>query len=370
MRPQRRRIPSHFTTWPRPVRTLFAATAAFLVVFPCASADSPLAPAPPSAALGLAEPERSAQELAALRQEHARQSAELRAKDAELHLAETALERAEAIRFALGLSLISLAVALGAIILLQRYRLRAERRILDETRLARDAAEEADRIKTRFLGVASHDIRAPLGNIVHLTEDLRTSPGPSASDERLDLVSSEAQRVLCLVEDLLTTAALESGKLELRPAPTDLVEITSAVIASLRWQASAKRQHLVCPPTAPALGRLTADAARLYQVVTNLVSNAIKFSPTGATITLSFTRSATHLAVCVRDEGPGLSRDDLAKLFRPFDRLSPVATAGESSHGLGLSIAHEIVRLHGGTLRVDSRPGAGTTFTAELPLPS
>ncbi len=363
-------MPLHLTTWPGAVRAFFAATVVCLVVLVSASAQSPQPPGTPATAPDQAELERRAQELIALRHEHARQGAELRAKDAELQIAETALERAEAIRFALGLSLISLAVALGAIIVLQRYRLRAERLILDETRLARDAAEEADRIKTRFLGVASHDIRAPLGNIVNLTEDLRASPGNTASDERIDLISSEAQRVLCLVEDLLTTAALESGKLELRPAPTDLVEITSAVVDSLRWQASAKRQHLVCTPAVPAIGRLTADAARLYQVVANLVSNAIKFSPTGAMITLSFARTATHLSVSVRDEGPGLSTDDIAKLFRPFDRLGSVATAGESSHGLGLSIAHEIVRLHGGTLKVDSRPGFGATFTAELPVSS
>jgi signal transduction histidine kinase len=98
------------------------------------------------------------------------------------------------------------------------------------------------------------------------------------------------------------------------------------------------------------------------------VSNAIKFSPPGAGVTLSFARTPTTVSVAVRDEGPGLSPEDMDKLFEPFDRLGPGATAGESSHGLGLSIAHEIVRLHGGSLCVDSQPGLGSTFTAELPL--
>jgi signal transduction histidine kinase len=287
----------------------------------------------------------------------------------ELHAQQAELESARWQRYGLIAVLTLGLIAVAALISRQRLKLAAEHRILEETRSARDSAQEADRVKTRFLGIASHDIRAPRGNIVNLTEGLRSDPAdPATRSERIDTITSEAQRVLCLVEDLLTTAALESGKLELRPAPTDLIEISHAVVDSLRWQASAKRQKLVCHSVSAETGRLSGDAARLYQVVANLVSNAIKFSPPGATVTLSFARTATTVSVSVRDEGPGFSAADTAKLFQPFDRLAAVPTAGESSHGLGLSIAHEIVRLHGGNLRVDSRPGFGATFTAELPV--
>lgn len=315
------------------------------------------------------EADRRQQEIALLRGERARQAAELHAKDSDLLASEADLAHAKTIRLTLGISLLCLAIALGATIALQRVRLRAERRILEETRAARDAAEEADRVKTRFLGIASHDIRAPLGNIVNLTDGLRGEPtDASVRSERLDVITSEAQRVLCLVEDLLATAALDSGKLELRPAPTDLTEIAHAVVGSLRWQAAAKRQALVLHEPSPDIGLLSGDAARLYQVVANLVSNAIKFSPPGSKVTLSFARTTTVVNLSVRDEGPGISAEEIARLFIPFGRLSPQPTGSESSHGLGLSIAHEIVRLHGGTIQVASQPGQGATFTVSLPV--
>ncbi len=259
------------------------------------------------------------------------------------------------------------ALAVGAFVSRQRLKLRAEHRVLVETQAAKEAAEEADRVKTRFLGMASHDIRSPLGNIVTLASELRRTPAPLDS-EHLDLIASEAQRVLCLVEELLTIAALETGKLELRRGPVDLVEVTHSAVEGLRWQATAKRQLIELQEPPVGVGEFTGDATRLHQVVTNLLSNAIKFSPPGKTITVALRRTAEHLQLSVRDEGPGLTAADAARLFTPFERLSTHPTGGESSHGLGLSIAHEIVRLHGGTIRVESRPGEGATFIAEFPL--
>ncbi len=317
------------------------------------------------------EADRRHQEIAALRSERSRQIADLRTKEADLSTSTAALERANAMRMALGISLLSLAVALGAIITLQRVRLRAEGRILAETRAARDAAEEADRVKTRFLGIASHDIRGPLGNIAHLTAELRDGNSrPETRTEHLDLIGSEAQRVLCLVEDLVTTAALESGKLELRPAPMDLDATTHGAIESLRWQANAKRQSIEYIPPAPGTGNVVGDSARLHQVVTNLLSNAIKFSPPGEAIAVTLSRTATAVELAVRDRGAGIEAKDVPRLFAPFSRLATLPTAGESSHGLGLSIAQEIVRCHGGTIRVESVPGAGATFIVRLPLAS
>jgi signal transduction histidine kinase len=313
------------------------------------------------------EADRREHEIALLRGEQARKQAELRAKDADLLRSSTELERANAMRFALGMSLLALAVALGAFVLHQRTRLHAERRVLAETQAAKEAAEEADRVKTRFLGVATHDIRAPLGNIVTLAGLLRKEPAAVARGESLDIISSEAQRVLSLVEELLTVAALETGKLELHRAPIDLTAVAQAAVDTLRWQAGAKRQELELHRDPSGSTRLVADAARLHQVVTNLVSNAIKFSPLGKTITVSLSHTDSHVTLAVRDEGPGVSAADTAKLFAPFERLSTHPTAGELSHGLGLSIAHEIVRLHGGKIRVESQPGAGATFFVELP---
>jgi signal transduction histidine kinase len=120
------------------------------------------------------------------------------------------------------------------------------------------------------------------------------------------------------------------------------------------------------PP--PDAGLLTADAARLYQVIANLVTNAIKFSPPGGRVTLTVQRQPSLVTLAVRDDGPGIAVEEMPRLFQPFGRLSPKPTGRETSHGLGLSIAHEIVRLHGGTIKVESQPGEGATFTIELPL--
>jgi len=299
--------------------------------------------------------ERRQQEIALLRRDQALQAA--------------ALERAHLQRYGLIAVLALGGLAVGAIISRQRLKLRTERLVLEEARAAQRAAEEADRVKTRFLGVASHDIRGPLGNIVSLAGTLREAPTDrEALAEHCDLIGSEAQRVMSLVEDLITTAALESGKLELRIAPLDLVELTRTVIAGLRWQADAKRQDIAFAAPLPGAGRLEGDAARLEQVVANLLSNAIKFSPPGQTIAVALTRTDEHVALAVRDQGAGIAVEEIARLFAPFARLATRPTAGESSHGLGLSIAQEIVRLHGGRIRVESQPGAGATFVAELPL--
>ncbi len=313
--------------------------------------------------------DRRQQEIARLRSERGRQIADLRTKEADLHASTAALERANAMRMALGISLLSLAVALGAVIMLQRVRLRAERRVLDETRIAKESAEEADRVKTRFLGIASHDIRGPLGNIANLTAELRrTQSTGAARTEYLDLIGSEAQRVLCLVEDLVTTSALESGKLELRLAPMDLDATTRDAIESLRWQANAKRQTIEYAAVTEGTGRVTGDGARLHQVVANILSNAIKFSPPGEVISVALTRTDAQIELAVRDRGAGIEPEDVPRLFAPFQRLATHPTAGESSHGLGLSIAQEIVRRHGGTIRVESQPGAGATFIIALPI--
>jgi len=299
--------------------------------------------------------ERRQHEIALLRGNQARQQAEL----------ESARWQRYGLLGALGLG----AVTLGLVISRQRLKLRTEHRIREQAEAAQRAAEEADRVKTRFLGVASHDIRGPLGNIVNLAGTLRyDAPDEEVRGERLDLINSEAQRVLLLVEDLITTAALETGKLELRLVPIDFTEVAHGAVESLRWQADAKRQVIAFAPPAPGIGRIVGDAARLHQVVANLLGNAIKFSPPGGTISLTLERAEHQLILTVRDQGAGISETDAARLFVPFERLATHPTAGESSHGLGLSIAQEIVQRHGGRIRVESQPGMGSAFIVELPI--
>ncbi len=313
---------------------------------------------------GIVQQQQALDELA---RKESVEAAGLRQREAELRERAAELARSRTLRWSiLGAVLIGFA-ALGTVVLMQRARLRAEHRLHTEARLARAKAEEADRVKTRFLGVASHDIRGPVGNILNLAEQVREASAESAAHRiDLDLIVGEATRVLELLEDLVTHTALDGGRLQLQSAPLDLADLAGEVVASLGWRAAAKQQALVLAPPRPGAGRMSGDASRLYQVVANLVSNAIKFTPPGKAIAVTVDREGNRVVLRVRDEGPGIATEFQARLFTPFAQGAARPTGGESSHGLGLSIAHEIVRLHGGSLRVESVPGVGSTFIVEL----
>ncbi len=312
-------------------------------------------------------------QLAAL---NARYDAERRQHEIDTLRAERAVSEADDARtrwqrFALLAAFGVGAAILAVIVGWQRLRLKAERRVLAEARAAQKAAEDADRLKTRFLGIASHDIRSPLNNVLRLVDELRIARQKRGeTDERHDWIAVEVQRVLGLVQDLLDTAALESGHLELKKVSTDLVELTRSSLRELRWQIDAKRLQVNFPEPASAAGWIEADPARLLQVVGNLVSNAIKFTPPGRVVDLTLTRQGSVVRLAIRDEGPGISEADKERLFLPFTRLATHPSARETSHGLGLSIAQEITRLHGGRITVESGAGTGSTFVLELPVGS
>ena len=266
-------------------------------------------------------------------------------------------------------ALLVIGVLIGTLVVgWQRITLLAQRRVAAEAQLSREAAVQADRVKTRLLGIASHDLKGPLGNIHQIAEELqREQSSQGLPDERLDWVKVEASRLTRLVQDLLDTAALETGRLELRSAQLDLAEVVRAAVTELQWQLQEKRQRIVYeePPTGAA--QVIGDVDRLRQLVGNIMSNAVKFSRMDGAITLVLSRRADRVVLTVADEGPGLTAADRERIFAPFSRLSAQPTGREMSHGLGLSIANEIVRLHGGTITVESEPGHGATFRIDLP---
>jgi signal transduction histidine kinase len=293
--------------------------------------------------------------------------AELRLRDADLAVAAAALERTRANRLTLGVGAGALVAVLALLALHLRSRLRAARRIHAETDAARVAAEEADRLKTRFLGIASHDIRSPLGNIAMMAESLRDGdPTPAERADHAAMIGVEARRVLQMAEDFLALAALESGRFQLRLSSVPAAELLTAAAGVFTGIARARRQRIDVAVEDPGLV-VEADADRIHQVLTNLLSNALKFSPDGSTVEASMRGGPDGVVFAIRDHGPGLSPEAVARLFQPFQRLGETPAAGASSHGLGLSIAHEIVQRHGGRLRVESTPGQGATFLVELP---
>lgn len=258
--------------------------------------------------------------------------------------------------------LIALAVGFAA-------RRRAERRILEETRQARTAAESADALKTRLLAVASHDLKAPLRTIEFAAEAAaKHADDPARVAHAHGIIRAEARRMFALIRDLIDLSALESQHLVLNRAAVDLAALLEVAVTRHTPAAQVKRLTLrlqIAPAGFAPLVSLDPD--RFDQVVDNLIGNAIKFSPPYAVIEVGLQQHASGPRVSVRDHGPGFSPADYARVFQPFQTLSALATAGEPQSGLGLYIAREIVALHQGRLTIDSAPGEGATLIVDLP---
>lgn len=240
---------------------------------------------------------------------------------------------------------------------------------LEDAEHARRRAEEADRVKTEMLGIAAHDLRNPMSSILGFA-DLIRSENESLENARrhAGIIVNAAQRTLRLLTDLLESAALDTGRVELRLTTLDFSELVGEAIDRQRSRAGAKEQQIEFSGAHNALVR--ADGDRLHQILDNLLSNAIKFSPKGSRIEVRVVNTESEVRAEVRDSGPGFRDEDRVLLFKRFQRLSARPTAGESSTGLGLSIVRDLVQMHGGIVRAES-PGdqQGSVFSVSLPHP-
>lgn len=296
--------------------------------------------------------------------ERARHEADL--LRAEQALQEARLARVSSQRWSLLGLVLAGSVAVAAIIARQRLKLATERRIRAESETARRLAEEADNLKTHLLGIASHDLKSPLGTILASARLLREKHPPDSLPARLAAqIDAQGERMFRLIRDLLDHAALETGQLKLAPTSIDLAALACDVARDHHAAAQAKSIAIEVDAPVPAPGE--ADPHRLRQAIDNLVGNAIKFSPAHTRVTVAVEPDDRALRLSVRDQGPGLAPGDFARLFQPFQQLSARPTGGEPGSGLGLWIAREIIALHRGRLDVDSVPGGGTTFTLEIP---
>ena len=237
--------------------------------------------------------------------------------------------------------------------------------------LARKNAElsRLDAIKNRFLGMAAHDLRKPVGAMLTYSEFLIDEAGPSLNEEQrrfLGIIRASCDFMSCLIDDFLDIAVIESGQLAMHRS---LVDPTAIVTASLAVaEVHARRKGVVCKVDAPPQSPIEVDAPKMEQVLNNLVLNAIEHSKPGDTVLVSARTANDTWTVTVKDSGAGISQGDLAKLFSPFESGSMPKTAGEKSTGLGLAIAKKIVEGHAGTISVETTPGAGTTFTVRIPV--
>jgi signal transduction histidine kinase len=222
--------------------------------------------------------------------------------------------------------------------------------------------------KNEFMAIAAHDLRAPLATIGGVAEHLARDPASPGTRAGLELIDSQSRRMLALVNDYLGAHAAESGTLPVRLARLDLGAAAHAAVARHAAAAADKKQTLTLEGADAAVA-VTADPALLDQVIDNFLTNAVKFSPPGTTVRLAVQTAGDHprARLAVIDQGPGLSPDEQAQLFRKFSRGDARPTGGEASHGLGLAVAKRLAEAMQGSVGCDSTPGAGAAFWVELP---
>ncbi|MFA6222762.1 MAG: HAMP domain-containing sensor histidine kinase [Desulfomonilaceae bacterium] len=230
--------------------------------------------------------------------------------------------------------------------------------------------EKLNEEKNRFLGIAAHDLRNPLNAIQIYSEFLLDEAADALNQEQMGFVSiihSSSRFMLQLVNDLLDVAKIESGKLELELANTDLIGLIERNLVLNNAMASKKQIRHTFNHDAH-IPNIQIDAAKIEQVLNNLITNALKFSSSGSVINVNLVRTDDEVILSVKDQGQGIPANDLDKLFKPFQRTSVKTTDGEESTGLGLAIVRKIVLGHKGRVWVKSEVGRGTTFYVALPL--
>jgi len=250
-----------------------------------------------------------------------------------------------------------------------RSRLADERaELLRREQDARSQAETANRLKDDFLATLSHELRNPLHAVVGWLQIMRQRPDDHGLHVRaMETVERNARALQRMIEDLLDASRASRGKLELTIAPTAIGSLVSAVLETVRPSA-ASRGVVLMEHLAAADVVVNGDYDRLAQVVINLVTNAIKFTPEGGRVDLSLTREDDMVVIGVQDTGRGISPDTLPLVFEAFRQTGPLVPGWEGGLGLGLSIARHIVELHGGTITAASAGiDKGALFVVRLP---
>jgi signal transduction histidine kinase len=231
----------------------------------------------------------------------------------------------------------------------------------------RDFSEKhaLEQLRADFLSMITHDIKVPLTVILGYTEML-TDPEPPPGDVPIDILTrirESGERIHALVCNFLDLSRIEAGRLRLDMRPFDLRAMLDNTME--QHGASARRKGLSLTLAGEALDEVVADELQLERVITNLLANAIKYTPSGGSITVSTGHREGRISVAVQDTGRGIPPDELPHLFEKYRRVREAKRT--EGTGLGLFIAKTIVEAHGGDIRVESAPGAGSTFTLLLP---
>ncbi|MGV8959685.1 MAG: ATP-binding protein [Stenotrophomonas sp.] len=263
--------------------------------------------------------------------------------------------------------LVLLLVAMAVLGYRARLRRRSEWQL---TRHKQALAEQASQAKTRFLATLGHEVRTPMTGVLGMSELLLTTPLNATQRNYAGAIQQAGNHLLRLVNDALDLARIEAGRLELENQPFDLAELLDEVTALMQPLAGRRGLHFERDIALPGHVEVTGDAMRVRQILLNLLGNAIKFTEHGTVglgVTLQPDRRA--LGLQVSDTGPGINAEQQARLFQRFEQADGPRTASRyGGSGLGLAICQELAVAMGGTIHIDSRPGAGARFIVELPL--
>lgn len=239
------------------------------------------------------------------------------------------------------------------------------KRLLDERKETIVELEKAEKLRAQLFRIASHDLKTPLNNIRMAEHLLRKTVDPSKdTDQMLDTIKLTIQSMSGIITNFLDMVELQAGHINIKLKPIDLTDVVYNVLTQYEISASKKNIKLKMGKIS---GWVTADAARLVQVASNLVSNAIKYSPHDTTITVYTKTKGDYEYLYVSDEGPGIPETERLQLFTEFGKLSTRPTGGESSTGLGLWIVKHLITLQKGTVGVEFPDTGGSAFWIALP---
>ncbi len=223
-----------------------------------------------------------------------------------------------------------------------------------------------DRMRKQFVADVSHELRTPITTIKTYSETLLDIDDETVKREFLNVIIKECDRMTRLISDLLYLSRLDSGENILKIEEINISELVRFVCEKMRIHAKKKNQKLLCSAEENVV--IEADRDRLEQVLINLINNAVVYVQEGGQIEVGLEKDEENVKITVKDNGPGIPEEDLPRIFERFYRVDKARSRSLGGSGLGLSIAEEIVKAHGGKILVESKEGAGTTFTVVLPL--
>jgi signal transduction histidine kinase/ActR/RegA family two-component response regulator len=239
--------------------------------------------------------------------------------------------------------------------------------LIEELEQSRDKADAANRAKSAFLAVISHELRTPMNGVLGAAQLLTSTRLDPTQKEYVSIVRNSGDNLMALLNDILDLTRIEADRLELESAEVDIVEFSSRFDRTWSGRASEKDVAFVVEidPSTPA--SVVGDPARTAQIVHNLLSNAVKFTEHGEIrLTVSADRISdrrARLKFCVADTGPGIAPEHLEKLFRPFTQVDGSSTRRFGGAGIGLTLSQKLAQMMGGGLEVESEPGKGSVFT-------